>query len=326
MPAGCRDRKQDRFVTRIAGTLEAVDLVDHDVFGGVPHCTVATGQPPVVDRELLGPAGIVQLAHALREGVHGSGHGSTLRRESGLSCGGKSWHDAARRDRRGAAAGDVQNGEDGSPYAHEIGHTIHWPHSFFGPGDEYDNPTDMMSELPIDSLCGFIEPGVEHPCLPNNTLAFNRFAAGWIDDSQVPVHDGGGDTIVLEPAGTGGLQMLAAPDPANSRVMLTLEARPDSGADVDFPHGGVAAFIIDQRPHECPNLGPAFGACISTDRRQAPAIGVPHSYDHLLAVGTTTVIDGITVTVSSQVGETFTVSVSGSFTAPASLPSGSGIP
>ena len=226
----------------------------------------------------------------------------------------------------------VGGGSTGGPVldamvvAHEIGHTIHWPHSFFGPGDEYDNPTDMMSEQPIDSLCGLIEPGVDHPCLPNNTLAFNRFAAGWIDDSQVRVHDGGGDTVVLEPPGTAGLQMLAAPDPADSRVMLTLEARPDSGADVDFPHGGVAAFIVDQRPHECPNFGRVFGACFSTDRRQAPAIGVPHSYDHLLAVGTTTVVDGITITVSSQVGENFTVTVSGSFTAPASLPSGSGIP
>jgi hypothetical protein len=222
----------------------------------------------------------------------------------------------------------VGGGSTGGPVldamvvAHEIGHTIHWPHSFFGPGVEYDNPTDVMSELPIDSLCGLIEPGVDHPCPPNNTLAFNRFAAGWIDDSQVVVHDGGTDNVVLEPPGTGGLQMLVAPDQADSRVTLTLEARPDSGADIDFPHGGVAAFIVDQRPHECPDFGAVFGTCISTERRQAPAIGTPNSYDHVLAVGTTTVIDGVTITVTAQVGETFTATVSGSFNAPASLPFG----
>ena len=311
---------------------------DHISAGRYEPIFVGLGHIPLTDSE--GPPDCVDKAQALTPApftnvlatdtfVYGGGQASPGNIFTSDQFNRDILHDPPSKTGRYAWAGGGSTGGlvlDAQVVAHEIGHTIHWPHSFFGPGDEYDNPTDMMSELPIDSLCGFIEPGVEHPCLPNNTLAFNRFAAGWIDDSQVHVHDGGGDTIVLEPAGTGGLQMLAAPDPANSRVMLTLEARPDSGADVDFPHGGVAAFIIDQRPHECPNLGPAFGACISTDRRQAPAIGVPHSYDHLLAVGTTTVIDGITVTVSSQVGETFTVSVSGSFTAPASLPSGSGIP
>ncbi len=212
---------------------------------------------------------------------------------------------------------------DAQVVAHEIGHTLHWPHSFFGPGDEYDDPTDVMSRLPIDSRCNFTENGVVHPCLPNNTLAFNRFAAGWIDDSQVRVHDSGSETVVLDSAGNAGLQMVAVPYPGDSRVMLTLETRPDSGADEDFPYGGVAAFIIDQRPNEC-SAGPSYGACISVFRRQAPAIGLPNSYTHLLAVGSTTVIDGVTINVSAQVGETFTVTVSGSFAAPPSLPLGSG--
>jgi hypothetical protein len=206
--------------------------------------------------------------------------------------------------------------------AHEIGHTLHWPHSFFGPGNEYDNPTDVMSERPLDSHCNWNIDGVVQPCVVNNTLAFNRFAAGWMDDGQVRVHDGGSEAVTLDSAGGGGIQMVAAPDPSDSRVMLTLEARPDSGGDADFPYGGVAAFIIDQRPVECPD-SPGYGACVSTWRRQAPAIGQPGSYTHVLAVGTTTVIDGVTVTISSQSGDTFTATVSGTFTAPASLPPGS---
>ena len=32
---------------------------------------------------------------------------------------------------------------------HELGHTIHWPHSYSGAADEYDNPVDIMSGEPL---------------------------------------------------------------------------------------------------------------------------------------------------------------------------------
>src|SRR5262249_33594850 len=152
-----------------------------------------------------------------------------------------------------------------------------------------------------------------------NTLAFNRYAAGWIDDSQVAVHDGGTTTVALDAAGGSGVQLLAAPDPNENRVMLTLESRPNVGADDELPRGGVVVAVIDQRPHECSDGG-FFGACISGSRRQAPAVGQPHTYDSLLAVGSTTVVDGLTISVLAQAGGVSTVQVSGTFVAPASLP------
>ena len=62
--------------------------------------------------------------------------------------------------------------------AHELGHTLHWPHSFSGLlGTEYDNPTDVMSATPVAGWCSRdVSNGtVTWPCLPPNTLAFNRF-------------------------------------------------------------------------------------------------------------------------------------------------------
>jgi hypothetical protein len=42
----------------------------------------------------------------------------------------------------------------------------------------------------------------------------------------------------------------------------------------------------------------------------------PNRYDHVLQVGTTTIIDGVTITVTAHTGTTFTVQVSGTFVAP----------
>jgi hypothetical protein len=47
------------------------------------------------------------------------------------------------------------------------------------------------------------------------------------------------------------------------------------------------------------------------------AIGAPDTYGNILQLGTTTMIDGVTITVTAHTGNTFTVQVSGTFTAPA---------
>ncbi|MET0908607.1 MAG: hypothetical protein ABWZ99_03990, partial [Ilumatobacteraceae bacterium] len=204
---------------------------------------------------------------------------------------------------------------------HEIGHTLKWPHSYVGSSgsvSEYTNPVDVMSGQPDDGWCSRSESGgytVEWPCVPQNTLAFNRFAAGWIDEHQVQLHQSGATAFALDAPAGGGTQMLAAPDPGDPHVMLTLEARPRTGNDSAFPVEGVVAHVIDQRPGGC-YVPWGNGACTGTERRQAPALGAPDSYDHVLRVGTTSVINGLTVTVSAKNGNTFTGSVSGTFQAP----------
>ena len=187
--------------------------------------------------------------------------------------------------------------------AHEIGHTLHWPHSYVGP-TEYDDPTDVMSG--------------STNAAPINTQAFNRFAAGWIDDNQVQLQRSGTNTYTLDAPGGGGVQMVAAPDGGDPHVLLTLEARPAVGPDQHFPVEGVAAYIVDQRPNACDNSD-FFGACISTSRRQTKAVGGSNTFDNILQVGSTTRVDGLTIVVTGKSGSTFTVQVSGTFAAPAQL-------
>ena len=62
----------------------------------------------------------------------------------------------------------------------EIGHTLHWPHSYYSSTNEYDNPGDLMSGFPTNDLS--TKDFISWHCAPQNTLALNRFAAGWIGD------------------------------------------------------------------------------------------------------------------------------------------------
>ena len=208
-----------------------------------------------------------------------------------------------------------------SPMAvtHEIGHTLHWPHSFAGFGTEYDNPTDVMSATPVAGWCSkAVQFGtLSWPCVAPNTLAFNRYAAGWIDDSQVQLQTSGTSTVTLDAPAGPGIQMVVAPDSANPHVMLTLEARPKIGNDSSFTVEGVAAYVVDQRAFACSASVFAGSPCISADRRQKQAIAVtPFGYEHILQNGSTTSIDGLTITVTAHVGNTFTVQTSGTFIAP----------
>jgi len=207
--------------------------------------------------------------------------------------------------------------------AHEIGHTIHWPHSFSGEtGIEYDNPLDVMSNIEVH-MCRRDLPGgayVTWACDAQNTLAFNRFAAGWIDDSQVYLQRGGTNTITLDAPQGSGVQFVGAPDASDSRVMLTIEARPKLGVDQYLEAEGVAVHLIDQRPGACDN-GTFYGACLGASRRQQqlPFDG-NNAYAQVIPVGGTHTIDGVTVTVLARAGNGFTVQVSGVFAAPAPSP------
>ena len=203
---------------------------------------------------------------------------------------------------------------------HEMGHALHWPHNFIGPASEYDDPVDVMSGSPANGRCSkpIVGGGTwTWPCVPQNTMAFNRFAAGWISDGQVQLQlTGSQKDFTLDAPMGAGLQMVVAPDTTNPKVMLTLEARPRTGADQYQTTEGVAAYIVDQRPTECGSLGSFFSSCISSFRRQYQAIGSPNGTAHVLQLGTTTVIGGVSISVTAHVGDSFTVSISGTFTAP----------
>jgi len=197
---------------------------------------------------------------------------------------------------------------------HEVGHTLHWPHSYIGPSDEYDNPVDVMSGDPVDffdstgdltRFCPGLDPDSYIWCRAQNTLAFNRFAAGWINGEQVAIHRSGRVNYTLgKPSGTG-LQMVALPDRTASLRMLTLEARPAVGYDEDLVKAGVAVHVIDQ--------GASTFDSISTQRHQRQAVGRPNSYEHVLAPGEKLTVDGATITVLGIVGDGYQVNVNGTY-------------
>ncbi len=189
---------------------------------------------------------------------------------------------------------------------HEIGHTVHWPHSFVGPFDEYDNPVDVMSEG-----FGFCRVGnLSYSCDPGNTLAFNRLATDWLGNGQVISHPTGTANYLLDAPNASGLQLIAAPDPNEPTSLLTVEARPAVGNDDFLDTEGVALHVIDQ----IDRFGGLSG--LSTARINRQAIGGGNSFDHVLGVGQTATLHGLTVTVLRRVGDRFEVRVAGTYSPP----------
>lgn len=148
--------------------------------------------------------------------------------------------------------------------AHEIGHSLGFPHSFGGnirqsPTDnsvyEYDNPMD------IQSLSRLIDLNIA-------TIALNRYAAGWIDPANVFIHPlGTAATYELRPIGAGGIQMLVLPGDTSGKF-TTLGTRIAVGYDSDIPKEGVEVYSIDQNYGAC--LDDWNGVCFGPDRRTKP--------------------------------------------------------
>ena len=142
-------------------------------------------------------------------------------------------------------------------YAHEIGHALHWPHSFsHGSSWEYDNPMDIMGSPTNDGKREW-----------RATPAVNRYAAGWIDPDDVATwHSAKGVTkFRIDPIGvstTNGKQMVALTY-TDDGVFDMLGARVRGGYDLDIPKEGVEIYRVDQRSDACDN----DLACISLNRR-----------------------------------------------------------
>lgn len=190
---------------------------------------------------------------------------------------------------------------------HEVGHTVHWPHSYVGPFDEYDNPVDMMS-----SGFGTCRVGnISYSCDPGNTLAFNRLATDWLRNGQVISHPTGTANYRLDAPNAAGLQLIAAPDPNEPTSLLTIEARPAVGNDDFLDTEGVALHVIDQ----VDRTGGLSG--LSTARITRQARGPGDSFDHVVEVGDTVSVHGLTVTVLRRVGDRYEIRVAGSYRPPA---------
>jgi hypothetical protein len=171
--------------------------------------------------------------------------------------------------------------------AHEIGHTISFPHSYSGEilydpfgnpyVDEYDNPIDYMSgNMPG----GLIGRRVEDPYA---TLAFNRYRAGWVDPSDVVFFTGGIAEFTLAPAGVVGTQMVILPTDYQYSL-VTLDARINSTIDpIPSNFEGVSAHYVEQWWRDpADDVVKPLGGAPSRVYTYPPA---PDSLDHLTRVG-----------------------------------------
>lgn len=214
-----------------------------------------------------------------------------------------------------------------SVFVHEIGHTIHWPHSFISvandPFTEYNNPIDVMSgepdvggdaDLDSEQYCEIVsEPGFYTPCWPQHTLAFNRVAAGWVGGTQIAIHRSGQVNYVLDRPTGDGLQTVVLPDPGDGNQLMTLEARPAVGRDKFNEAAGVAVHLVDQ-------TGDGWSRGVSTNRRHQQAAGAPNTYEHVVEPGQSLTIHGVTVTVyTNGTGEGYAAMVSGTYRSPGAL-------
>ncbi|MDJ0663470.1 MAG: S-layer homology domain-containing protein [Acidimicrobiia bacterium] len=177
---------------------------------------------------------------------------------------------------------------------HEVGHTLHWPHSNSGQS-EYDNPLDLMSGN--ETLGGWTEP------LPYGTLAFNRYQSGWVDPGDVVIAGAAYEEVELQPFDRAGTQMVAVLTGTDG-VFYTLGARTSSTYDpIPGEWEGVEVYLVD---HRCPSFNyPCPG--IYRDQTQAPPS--PNGVGHVLQVGESVTLDGTTVEVISRSGSGFVVAI-----------------
>lgn len=205
--------------------------------------------------------------------------------------------------------GNVSTRPNPAAFIHELGHMLHWPHSFIGPGFEYDNWVDVMSRG--QGWCTVPGGTSRYNCDPANTMAFNRFAAGWLGAGDVVVHDGGTVNYLLDKPMGDGVQMVMLPDAAEPLSMMTIEARPAVGNDDFFEREGVAIHVVDQVAR---SSSPFSG--ISTGRRHRQAMGEPNTYDHVVEVGDQVTVHGVTIRVIERTGDRYVTQISGSYRMP----------
>jgi len=180
--------------------------------------------------------------------------------------------------------------------AHELGHTLQWPHSNSGTGDEYDNPLDLMSGN--NTTGGWTEPD------PYATLSYSRFQSGWVSTPDVVVADGTYQAVTLQPHNAAGAQLFAIKTAQAGRFYV-FGARTTSTYDpIPSAWQGVEVYEVDYYCDE-----PAFGGGICPgiyrDHTQEPPS--PNGVGHVLGVGESVTLGGLTVTVTGSTGTGYTI-------------------
>jgi hypothetical protein len=182
--------------------------------------------------------------------------------------------------------------------AHELGHTLGFPHSSGDYGEVYDSRWDVMS-----NSYPFVDYSLVPPdFLQQHTIAYDKWSAGWIDAGSVltPVLASTQSIMLLfadrAPATTG-YQLVRVPDPQATSKQYLAEARRRVGYDQGVPGNAIVlhsydgtrsepAHVIDVDRNGDPNDAGAmwtvgesyadsiFGLTIDVDSANASGFGV----------------------------------------------------
>ena len=191
-----------------------------------------------------------------------------------------------------------------SVIAHEVGHSLNFPHSYSGQtfvsGQlwEYDNPTDNMSGNLVSANGSPSGTRAE----PYQSMGFNRYAAGWLSTDKVIVYQGGPKSIKLYKAGNSGRQLIVLPQGAQG-FYVALETRLQSTYDpVPAAARGVQAHTVDQRKSACADdpRTDDLAACFSLFREHKQRPPSPYGAGHTLKAGDTRTFGAFQVTVTAQ--------------------------
>jgi hypothetical protein len=181
---------------------------------------------------------------------------------------------------------------------HELGHTLHFGHTFSGQATgtwaEYDDPIDVMSKA-----------GDRTRLMA--THALNRYIAGWINPEDVVIAAGGG-SFTLSALGRPGDELLLVPN-GEQGWLTAIDVRLATGYDSVLPEAGVTVHVLDQRAEACGSALPCFG--LSRRVSQWPAVA--NSYEHVLTAGKElTLPNGWVLSVVERVGDRFVVTLADS--------------
>ncbi len=187
---------------------------------------------------------------------------------------------------------------------HELGHMLDWPHSFVnGSSSEYTNVVDLMSGYPTIESGDSAAVQYAKATQPIGTMGPNLLRAGWLDPSEVAVHPGGTATYTLQPLRGSGLHLLVVRSGIDGKVM-TLDVREKTDYDQYLDRAGVEIDLVQE------DRSVATHGLFS---RQAPALGLPESVDHVLGAGASHTFGGVSVSVGTTNPDgSYPVTVTGS--------------
>ncbi|MCP4305028.1 MAG: hypothetical protein GY788_09175 [bacterium] len=187
--------------------------------------------------------------------------------------------------------------------AHELGHTLQWPHSYSGTAgsNDYDNPIDVMSGNSRELGRRITEPD------PYSTLSFNRYQSGWVTASDVVVADGSDQSLTLQPFDATGTQLLVVKTATTGQFYAFGARRSSSFDPIPASWEGVEVYFVD---HLCDES--AFGGiCPGIWREHLQQPPGAQQILHVLTPGESIALEGLTIEVVASVGTGFTIAIDG---------------